>query len=61
MIATAFGKAARPDRVAPGRVARVRGRRKDDAAFAVIGVALALFFLIEFGWVIAHRSLPDLL
>ena len=39
----------------------MRGRRKDDAAFTAIGLVLALFLLIEVGWVIAHRSLPDLL
>jgi hypothetical protein len=39
----------------------MRGRRKDDRTFAAIGAALALFFLIELGWVIAHRSFPDLL
>jgi len=53
MIATTFWEAA--------SILRVRRRRKDDATFAAIGVALALFFVIEFGWVIAHRSLPDLL
>ena len=38
-------------------IAKKRGRRKDDAAFAVIGAVLALFFLIEFGWVIARQSI----
>jgi hypothetical protein len=42
-------------------IAKRRGRRKDDATFAVIGAVLALFFLIELGWVIARQSLPDLL
>ncbi len=42
-------------------IAQRRGGRKDDATFAVIGAVLALFFLIEFGWVIARQSLPDLL
>ena len=37
--------------------AKRRGRRKDDAIFAFIGAALALFFLIEFGWVIARQSI----
>ncbi len=38
-------------------IAKRRGRRKDDATFAVIGAVLALLFLIEFGWVIARRSI----
>ncbi len=39
---------------APSR--HVARRRKDDATFAVIGIVLALFFLIEVGWVIVQRS-----
>jgi hypothetical protein len=35
-------------------IAKKRGRRKDDATFAVIAAVLALFFLIEFGWVVAR-------
>lgn len=38
-------------------IAKKRGRRKGDATFAVIGAVLALFFLIEFGWVIARQSI----
>ena len=29
-----------------------RRRRKDDATFVAIGGLLALFFLVQFGWVI---------
>jgi hypothetical protein len=67
MIATTFSKAASPFRgngdtgLTAADERPVRGRRKDDATFAVIGAVLALFFLIEFGWVIAHQSFPGLL
>jgi len=57
MIATTFWKAAAKTS-SPVRVAGRRGRRKGDATVAVIGAVLVLFFLIEFGWVIAHPSLP---
>jgi hypothetical protein len=43
--------------VARKRVATARRRRRDHAAFAVIGALLALYFLIEFGWVIARQSI----
>jgi hypothetical protein len=40
------------------RVATMRGRRKDSATFTAIGALLALFFLGEFVWVIAHQLRP---
>jgi hypothetical protein len=39
------------------RLAIVRGRRKDDATFIAIGGLLALYFLVQFGWVILHPHL----
>jgi len=31
-----------------------RRRRKDDATFIAIGGVLALYFVVQFGWVILH-------
>jgi len=33
---------------------RPRGRRKDDATFIAIGGLVALYFVVQFGWVILH-------
>jgi hypothetical protein len=44
----------RPPANSRTRAAIGRGRRKDDATFIAIGGLLALYFLVQFGWVILH-------